>query len=69
MFIVHLTYTADFIKKVLGVYTRSMIYLSLRSQVAVGTFCMKSPVSKYLHPEKISLLISLQAEKKGGGGG
>ena len=34
--------TADFILKVLGVYTRSMetIYLSLR----VGTFFMKSPV-------------------------
>ena len=35
-----------FHKKVLGVYTYSMetIYLSLRAQVAVGTFFMKSPV-------------------------
>ena len=40
--------TADFILKVLKikVYTYSMetIYLSLRAQVAVGTFFMKSPV-------------------------
>ena len=36
-------YTADFIEKVFGVYTRSMltIYLSLRAQVAVGTIFMK----------------------------
>ena len=41
--------TADFIQKVLGVYTSSMqtIYLSLRAQVAVGNFFMKSPV--YAH--------------------
>ena len=40
--------TDDFILKVLGVYTRSMetIYLSMRAQVAVGTFFMKSPVVK-----------------------
>ena len=39
-------YTADFVKKVLGVYTHSMetFCLSLRAQVAVGTFFMKSPV-------------------------
>ena len=39
-------YTAVLIKKVLGVYNHSMetIYLSLRAQVAVGTFFMKSPV-------------------------
>ena len=38
--------TADFIKKVLSVYTHSMatIYLSLSSQVAKSTFFMKSPV-------------------------
>ena len=42
------TFTADFIKKVLGVYTRSMdtMYLSLRAQIAVGTFFMKSSVHK-----------------------
>ena len=40
------THTADFIKKVLGVYTHSVetIYLSLSAQVAVGTFFMKSSV-------------------------
>ena len=38
--------TADFIKKVLSVYTHSMttIYLSLSAQVARSTFFMKSPV-------------------------
>ena len=38
--------TADFIKKVLGVYTHSKatIYLSLSAQVAESTFFMKSPV-------------------------
>ena len=38
--------TADFLQKVLGVYTRSMeaIYLSLRALAAVGTFFIKSPV-------------------------
>ena len=40
--------TADFIKKVLSVYTHSMttIYLSLSAQVAKSTFFMKSPVVK-----------------------
>ena len=39
--------TADFIKKVLSVYTNSMttIYLSLSTQVAKSTFFMKSPVA------------------------
>ena len=39
--------TADFIKKVLSVYTHSMttIYLSLSAQVARITFFMKSPVA------------------------
>ena len=43
-------YTADFIEKVFGVYTRSMltIYLSLRAQVAVGTIFMKWEMSIYL---------------------
>ena len=38
--------TADFIKKVLSVYTHSMttIYLSMSTQVAKSTFFMKSPV-------------------------
>ena len=38
--------TADFIIKVLGVYTSSMetINLSLSAQVAKSTFFMKSPV-------------------------
>ena len=38
--------TADFIKKVLSVYTHAMktIYLSLSAQVAISTFFMKSPV-------------------------
>ena len=46
----YVAYTHDFILKVLGVYTCSMetIYLSMRAQVAVGTFFMKSPVSIYL---------------------
>ena len=41
-------YTADFIKKVLSLYTNSMttIYLSLSAQVAKSTFFMKSPVLK-----------------------
>ena len=40
------SYTADFIKKVLSVYTHSMktIYLSLSAQVAKSTFFMKYPV-------------------------
>ena len=40
--------TADFIKKVLSVYTHSKttIYLSLSAQVVKGTFFMKSPVVK-----------------------
>ena len=44
--------TADFIKKVLSVYTHSMttIYLSLSAQVAKSTFFMKSPVP--VHCEK-----------------
>ena len=39
-------HTADFIKKVLSVYTHSMasIYLSLSAQVAKSTFFMKSPI-------------------------
>ena len=39
-------YTADFIKKVLSVYTHSMatIYLSLGAQVAKSTFFMKPPI-------------------------
>ena len=39
--------TADFILKVLAVYIYPMetMYLSLRAQVAVGTFFMKSPIS------------------------
>ena len=42
--------TADFIQQVLGVYTRSMetIYLSLRAQVAVGTFFMIYPVVSFI---------------------
>ena len=42
----YIMHTADFIFKVLGVYTPSMetIYLSLRAHVAMGTFFMKSPV-------------------------
>ena len=42
--------TADFIKKVLSVYTHSMatIYLSLSAQVAKSTFFMKPPILKYL---------------------
>ena len=38
--------TADFMKKVPGVYTHSVetIHLSLNAQVAVGTFFRKSPV-------------------------
>ena len=42
---------ADFIDEVLGVYTHSMetIYLSLRAQVAVGTFFMKSSVLKTVY--------------------
>ena len=42
-------HTADFIKKVLSVYTHSMttIYLSLSAQVAKSTFFMKSPVYYY----------------------
>jgi len=38
--------TADFIKKVLSVYTYSLttIYLSLSTQVAKSTFFMKSPI-------------------------
>ena len=42
------SHTADFIKKVLSVYTHSMttIYLSLVVQVAKSTFLMKSPVFK-----------------------
>ena len=41
------TGTADFIKKVLSVYTHSMttIFLSLSVQVAKSTFFMKSPVA------------------------
>ena len=41
-------YTADFIKKVLSLYTHSMttIYLSLSAQVAKSTFFMKSSVAK-----------------------
>ena len=41
--------TADFIKKVLSVYTQSMttIDLSLSAQVAKSTFFMKSPVYYY----------------------
>ena len=44
------TYRRFHIKGTFGVYTRSMetIYLSLRTQVPVGTFFMKSPVYKYL---------------------
>ena len=40
--------TADFIKKVPGLYTHSMetIYLSLSTQVALGTFFRKFPVAK-----------------------
>ena len=40
--------TADFIKKVLSVYTHSVttIYLSLSAQVAKSTFFMKSPVAE-----------------------
>ena len=40
--------TADFIKKVLSVYTHSMktIYLSLSDQVAKSTFLMKSTVEQ-----------------------
>ena len=47
---IHLS-TADFTLKVLGVYTRLMetIYLSLRAQVAVGSFFMKSPVYKDIY--------------------
>ena len=43
-------YTADFMKKVPGVYTHSMetIYLSPRDQVAGGTYFRKSPVLKNL---------------------
>ena len=39
-------HTADFIKKVLSVYTHSMatIFLSRSTQVAESTFFMKSPV-------------------------
>ena len=39
-------HTADFIKKVLAVYTHSItnIYLSLSAQVAKSTLLMKSPV-------------------------
>ena len=46
--------TADFIKKVLSVNTRSMaiIYLSLSIQVAKSTFFMKSPVSLLYFPMK-----------------
>ena len=42
------TLTADFIKKVLSVYTHSMttIYLSLSAQVAKSTSFMKFPVCK-----------------------
>ena len=42
---------ADFIYKVLGVYTHSTetIYLSPSAKVAVGTFIMKCPVSIYLY--------------------
>ena len=38
--------TADFIKKVLPVYTHAMktLYLSLSAQVDISTFFMKSPV-------------------------
>ena len=45
------THTADFIKKVLSVYTHSMatIYLSLSAQVAKSTFFMKPPISTYVH--------------------
>ena len=40
------TNTADFLKKILSVYTHAMktIYLSLSAQVAISTFFMKSPV-------------------------
>ena len=44
--------TADFIKKVLSVYThsRTTIYLSLSAQVAKNTFFMKSPVAFMIFP-------------------
>ena len=43
--------TADFIKKVISVYTHSMetIYLSLSVQVAKSTFFMKCPVCRFTH--------------------
>ena len=46
LFLLPQFHTADFIKKVLSVYTHSMttIYLSLSAQVAKSTFFMKSPV-------------------------
>ena len=52
-------HTADFIKKVLWVYTRSMetIYLSPRAQVAVGTFFMKSPVFQKGIITRVHLII------------
>ena len=41
-------HTADFIKKVLSVYTHSLttIYLSLSARVAKSTFFIQSPVAK-----------------------
>ena len=64
-FIGSFSHTADFIEKVLGVYTRSMetIYLSLSAQVVVSTFFMKSPVCMYVSGSKSlfhnSLLFSV----------
>jgi len=45
------TYTADFMKTVLSVYTHSMTtaHLSLSAQVAKSTFFMKSLFMKNVH--------------------
>ena len=60
-------HTADFIKKVLSVYTHSMttIYLSLSTQVATSTFFMKSPVLKHKHTYFIAILrLLIYIQKK-----
>ena len=57
--------TADFIKKVLSVYTHLMttFYLSLRAQVAKSTFLLKSPVSQLLIKYRTNLVHITKLDK------
>ena len=54
------TGTADFRKKVHGVYTHLIetIYLSLSGQVAVGTFFMKSPDSCEIPKVRLAIMVA-----------